>query len=733
MRKHDTETDCEYCGLPVPRSVWGKPAPGLHYCCTGCRIAHALTQEQGEEGEARWMLTKLGLAIFFSMNVMVLTLALWAYDGHSGESKVLAESLSELFRFTCLLLSYPVLFLLGRPLLEQAIDQWRQRQFSTDLLILSGVVASFGYSTVSVWRGHGDIYFEVGCMILVFVTLGRWFEATGKLWSTDALDKLQQLLPGEVEVRLSDGTRKVISRSSLHVGDEVFIRPGERIPVDGKVVSGQSSVDEQLVTGESWPVLKTAADSVVGGTLALDGELVVRMDVALENSVLPRLVEAVRKARLENGQYQRLADRVSQYFVPGTFLLACLVGLYHAIATSAMNGVLAGLAVVLIACPCALGIATPMALWAAMGVAAQRGIVFRNVVSLEKLASIKAVRFDKTGTLTTGTPRVHHLETDRETDVACIQRRAITLATASSHIFSRAIKRFLDSVEIQQSIHPTTVPGNGLYAVWPGEFLPTVLGNQRFIEDLELDCPAELQSLLERASADGHPYALIGWGGVVRGVFQFEEEIRDSALEMVQSCRQRRLDVGILTGDSSSAASRFGERAGVSVCSGLTPEQKQHALKEVQSTIGPVALVGDGINDAPALATADVGISLGCGADVSRESADVCLVSDDLSQLPWLFDLAETTIRTVRTNLFWAFAYNGLGVLVAASGLLHPAVAAALMVISSLFVISNSLRLRAMAPRMRSTVGQDLPPQSGDSVSAQSLQNRSTRHVSGVA
>ncbi len=642
------------------------------------------------------MLTKLGVAIFLSMNVMVLTLALWAYDGnHLSETPQMEVALSEVFRFACLLITFPVLIMLGRPLLEQSVKDLRQWRLSSDLLIVSGVLASFIYSTISVWRGTGEIYFEVGCMILVFVTLGRWLEATGKLKSTQTLDELQRLLPDEVTVRQRDSSQSTVPRNELQIGDDVIVRAGERIPVDGVIVGGQTTIDEQLLTGESWPVSRAVHDRVVGGTVSLDGQVIVRVDVPQDGMVLQRLVNVVQDLRLEKSETQRLADRISQVFIPFTICLALGTLLYHSIVDSAMSGLLAALSVVLVACPCGLGLATPMALWMAIGVAARRGIVFNSPQVLESLAKIKAIRFDKTGTLTTGEPIVKSLLSDGQTPVGEIEQRSKYLASSSTHVFSRAIQSFITHEPPYLEIHPSNRAGKGVYGIVADEFQPTALGNLSLIDDLEMECPPSLHIGIERVKNQGYPVALIGWGGLVRGVYIFEEELRESAMSMFRQCLQRGLDLGILTGDSSKAAERLAKFANLSVSSGLTPEQKKAKINKVQEEIGPVALVGDGVNDVIGLSAADVGICLGCGADVSRDTADICLVGDDLAQIPWLIDLSRKTMKTIRTNLTWSFAYNGIGMAIAATGYLHPAVAAGLMVVSSVFVIANSLRLQS--------------------------------------
>lgn len=694
---------CDYCGLPIPKPLWlgssvgeSESNAGLHYCCSGCQFAHAITKETGEEGATRWTLTKLGIAIFFAMNVMVFTLALWAYNNPdvSGGSQM-AEMFADLFRFACLILSLPVLFLLGRPLLENAIEQLQARIFSTDLLLMTGVIAAYGYSIFSVWRGSGDIYFEVGCMILVMVTLGRWLEATGKLQSTKALDQLEQLLPNEV-TRLRNGNREIISRDEIERHDQLAVPAGERIPADGVLASSSATVDEQLVTGESWPAEKTQGDALTGGTLNLDGELILVVSAKPDEGTLARLIEAAREARDQQGRYQQLADRISQWFIPVMVLIAVMTLAVHTWRADLATGMLTALSVVLVACPCALGLATPMALWAAMGTAARRGILFRSPSALERLAQIKALRFDKTGTLTTGEPTVDVLHVDQSISRDEVLRRANALAATSTHVFSQAIRRFAresDETGLPSDVPVQSLAGRGLEAHLFGENTPTLLGNKRLMDERDFACSAELESEILQALQQGIPTVLIGWNRHVRGVFCLQEQLRDDVEQLITACREEGLDLGILTGDHKQSAERIADQIGMPVWSELTPEGKSEAVLELARTVGPVGLVGDGINDAPALAHAAVGISMGCGADVARDSADICLVGDDLSQIPWLINLARRTLSTIRMNLFWAFGYNSVGIAVAAMGWLHPAFAALLMVASSVFVITNSLRL----------------------------------------
>ncbi|MCA9000261.1 MAG: cation-translocating P-type ATPase, partial [Planctomycetaceae bacterium] len=586
------------------------------------------------------------------------------------------------------------LFLLGRPLLENALEQIRQRVFSTDLLLVGGVIASFVYSVISVWSGRGEIYFEVGCMILVMVTLGRWLEATGKLKATQALDRLQQLLPETVARLTESGESETIPNDDVRVGDLLLVRADERIPADGRLRSPHATIDEQLLTGESWPVEKGIGEPVAGGTLNLSSQIQLEVTALPNEGTLSRLIAAVREARQKRGAYQLFADRVSRWFVPLVAGVALIVFVVHAVLSGWMPGVLAGLSVVLIACPCALGLATPMAVWAAIGEAARHGIVFRNGDALERMSEIRAVRFDKTGTLTRGEPRVGQLECDPETRCGEVRRRALALARASNHVFSQAIVKFVgdDCSDIAGGA-VSSVPGRGVYAVFPFEHQPTALGSLQFLTDLEMDCPLLFVEKLVAVEQGSKPYALIGWGGWIRGAFAFEEELRTGAAIACRELQERGLDVGMLTGDHMPSGERIARELQISVRAQLNPAEKQQALTEVRKQWGPVVFVGDGVNDAPSLAMADVSISLGSGADVTRDTADVCILSNDLEQVVRLLDLSKRTVRTIRQNLIWAFGYNGIGILLAAAGLLHPAMAAGAMVVSSVFVIGNSLRL----------------------------------------
>ncbi|MFO0909084.1 MAG: heavy metal translocating P-type ATPase [Isosphaeraceae bacterium] len=691
---------CDHCGLPLPRSWRGEstdPQDEPAFCCFGCRLAAEIGQTSGEEGVARRTLTRLGLAILCTMNVMAFTMALWTTDVYkvdTTEHAALIHTIEGLFRNLTLLFSAPVFYLLGFPLWENALEGVRRGVFSTDLLLGAGVGAAFVYSGVSVVRGEGPVYFEVGCVVLVMVTLGRWFEATGKLRANDALDRLARLMPEQVR-RVRGETEESVTLSEVASGDRLRVLAGERIPADGVVRGGVAFVDEQILTGESVPRPCHAGDSVLGGTLNLDGDLLVEVTAAGPAGTLARLIDLVRQARMAKGSYERLADRVSSWFVPVVAVVALATFLGHGILSGWERGILQGLAVVLIACPCALGLATPLAVWSALGQAARAQVLFRSGDALERLAGVRAVRFDKTGTLTTGAPSIAGLIC-APGDSEAVSSRAAALAYSSTHVLSRAILH-ASGQPGAAAVDVRSYAGRGVAGVVSGAGL-TYLGSRRLLEENHLQISPELDAAAHRAESEGRSLAWVGWDGQARGLYTFDERLRDSTRSALSHTRALDLNVGVLTGDHAARGAALARELGIPVEAGLLPEEKVAAIEQARAQFGVVAMVGDGVNDAPALAASDLGVALGCGADLTRDSAAICLLGDDLEKFPWAVELARKTIRVVRGNLAWAFGYNAVGVACAAFGWLNPAFAAFLMVGSSAIVILNSLKLRGDLP-----------------------------------
>lgn len=701
---------CDYCGLPTA----APESPGEQaYCCYGCRFAASISVSDPQTPSVFGPASALGFSVFFSMNVVMLTMALWSY-ADQPESPFQA-ALGHFLRYGAMAFALPVLLLLGRPLASQALHGLRRKIFSTDLLLATGVLAAFAVSVVNTMRGTGHVYYEVGCVILVLVTLGRWLEAAGRSQATAALDQLERLVPETVRRPVAQ-CEVMTPRNAIIVGDCVRVLAGERIPLDGRILHGRGVVDEQFFTGESTPVEKERGDLLLGGSLNLDGDLLIEVTAPPHAGALGRLVDAVRSARLSKGRYQLLSDKWSRWFFPIISVVAAATFLVHGWRVDWGYGLLTALSVVLIACPCALGLATPLAVWTALGAAAKKGVLFRSGAALETLARVRAIHWDKTGTLTTGSPRVERLICERVTERERVEDWAAVLSKASNHVFAQAIHEFLtgdsrcgDALaglprDASMSLHcdgVQTIPGRGLRMVLPdGRWI--ALGSLRWMEECGFACGPHLAQLLASPSAADCPITAIGFRGYLQGLFLLEEHLRPEAGEAIERCRELGLDQAILTGDRRPRAMRLASllmnpgstsSRALEVSAELLPEEKLAAVRAAHRQFGCVAMVGDGLNDAPALAAADIGIALGCGADVSRDSADLCLLSSDLRLVPWACEFSRLTVRTIRTNLAWSFGYNSLGVVFAASGQLHPALAAVLMVVSSLMVLGNSLRL----------------------------------------
>jgi heavy metal translocating P-type ATPase len=595
----------------------------------------------------------------------------------------------------------PVLFLLGIPLCDNTWQNVRRGLVSTDALLTLGVSGAFAASFFSVIRGSGPIYFEVGCMILVMTTLGRWLEATGRLKASSALDALSKLLPDEV-LRIEPGPegQRLVPLAQIVVGDLLRVLPGQRFPADGQVERNKALVDEQVLTGESRPTLKEPGSQVFGGTLNLDGDLTFRVIATGADGTLQRLVEMVKQARLSKGRYQRLVDRISTWFFPAVASIAILAFAGHWAFGTLEQGLMAGLAVSLIACPCALGLATPLSVWSAIGQAASHQVLFRSGEALERLSDIRAVRFDKTGTLTSGTAAVQECHFEEEGQSGRALACAAALAASSTHVLSAAIVESFGQTPkngaCDRAEDARVVPGRGVVGslLEMGQPTSISLGSPLLMDERGLHLGPVLTRARDGAENRGLSLTMVGWNGSVRGLFVFAEQWRPGIKQVIGWLRGAGIDVAILTGDHAARGRAIATELGVAVEAELLPEQKVVAINRAHREHGPVAMVGDGINDAPALAASDVGIALGCGTDVSRDSAALCLLGDDLTRIPWAIELARRTTRVIRRNLFWAFGYNILGVIAAAAGWLNPAIAALLMVASSALVIGNSLSLR---------------------------------------
>lgn len=682
-----TRAHCDFCELPLTHGATPDDQ-GRQYCCYGCRFASSIAAASGDEAQARWTMTKLGLAIFFSMNVMVCTLLLWSES--PGAMNEFSAAWYGLFRYASLLFSLPVLLLLGPPVVDDAWRELLAGKTSMSVLLIVGVAAAMGYSIYSVLFG-GHIYCEVACAILLGVTLGKWFEATGRLQVTAALRSMAKLLPDTVRI-VRDGIEAIVPTRDLQPRDSFRVLPGERIVADGRIQAGEALVDEQAISGESLPVHKVSSDFVYSGTLVIDGPLLIEATTAAGEGTIAKMIAAVRQGAESRSQYERLAERISRWFLPAVLLIAFTTFVLHWQRGEIERGLLAAVAVLVIACPCSLGLATPMALWAAIARAAEEGILIRSGDALTQFATAKTICFDKTGTLTNGQPTLIQVRMSDDEDCAFVTGFVEAMIADSCHPLAAALNNWAAASQYPDPDHAHLthirhLSGRGIVAECDDLQAAIYLGNRRWLASCDQDC-SNLPPPGDEAAE-----TLIAWDGQARGQFLFAEELRPGVATTLQSLKKDGVTLLMLTGDRESRAQQLAASLGINYRAELLPDEKLQTLRAIAEEQRPVAMVGDGINDAPALAAADIGISLASGVDIARNTATICLLRNHLNALPFLRRLAVHTRKALHWNLTWALLYNVIGLLLAAAGWLHPVIAAVAMGVSGLFVVLNSLSL----------------------------------------
>ncbi len=593
-----------------------------------------------------------------------------------------------------LLLATPVQVWAGGRFYRPAWAALRAGSGNMDLLVALGTTAAYALSVYNTAQG-GDLYFEASAAVITLVLLGRWLESRARRGTTAAVRALMRLRPDTA--RVERGAIIVeIPASRVAVGDVVVVRPGERLPVDGVVMDGASAVDESLITGESLPVDKAAGDPVTGGAVNGDGLLRVRTTAVGTDSTLARMVRLVQSAQASKAPVQRLVDRVAAVFVPVVVGIAAatFAGWWLGGAPAA-DAVIIAVTVLVIACPCALGLATPTAIMVGVGVAARHGILFKDADALERAHGVTTVVFDKTGTLTEGRPRVRAIVAADGDDDALL-RLAAAAQQGSEHPIARALAEAASGIELPPVREFRAMPGQGLIAEVAGRIL--TLGNGRRMAAAGID----VTPLADRAAAmEAADAATLVWvaetAPIARllGVIAVHDPLRDDAARAVSRLRQAGIRCLMLTGDSAAAAAAAAERAGLDgIFSEVPPEGKAEHVARLRAAGGGVAMVGDGVNDAPALAAADVGIAMGSGTDVALHAAGVTLMRAEPSLVADAIEVSAATRRTIRQNLFFAFIYNVLALPLAAAGMLTPVIAGAAMAASSVCVVSNALRLR---------------------------------------
>ena len=599
-------------------------------------------------------------------------------------------------------LATPVQFIFGARFYVAAWKAVRAGAGNMDLLVALGTSAGYGLSVYEWATAAGrmpHLYFEASAVVIALVLLGKYLESRAKRQTASAIRALEALRP-ERAIQVIDGREQDVAISALRLNDQVLVKPGERFPVDGEVIEGQSHADEALISGESLPVPKQPGDKVTGGAINGEGRLLVRTQALGAETVLARIIRLVEDAQAAKAPIQKLVDKVSQIFVPVVLLLALatLVGwwLYGApLETALINAV----AVLVIACPCALGLATPTAIMAGTGVAARYGILIKDAEALERAHEVSSVVFDKTGTLTSGTPRIAHLSA-LDGDEGTLLQQAGALQRGSEHPLAKAVldacaERGLQVDDVSDS---QSLTGRGIAGTLEGRRL--ALGNRRLLEESGLSA----EVLADCATAWETEGRTLSWlieqspAPRVLGLFAFGDTLKPGALQAVQQLSARHISSHLLTGDNRGSAKVVAEALGIrDVHAEVLPADKAATVAALKRT-GVVAMVGDGINDAPALAAADIGIAMGGGTDVAMHAAGITLMRGDPRLVPAALEISRKTYAKIRQNLFWAFVYNLIGIPLAAFGFLNPVLAGAAMALSSVSVVSNALLLKTWKP-----------------------------------
>ncbi len=592
-----------------------------------------------------------------------------------------------------LVLTLPVVLYAGWPFHRAAAINARHLASTMDTLVSLGTLVALVWSTVQLLAGEMHLYFEVAATVTTFLLLGRYLEARAKTRAGSALHALLELGATRAIV-LEDGTERELEVAALRPGMRMLVRPGAQVPTDGIVAEGHSAVDESMVTGESLPVEKSAGDEVVGGTLNADGRLVVEVTRIGQDTLLARIRQSVVDAQTGKAPIQRLADRISAVFVPVVLAIAAATfAAWLLTGNDAQAAMTAAVSVLVIACPCALGLATPTALMVGTGRAAQLGIVIRGAEVLESSRAITTVVLDKTGTLTTGVMQVHEATGDPQAI-----RLAAALEASSEHPVARAIVAHAASATASRALVEdfANEPGIGVSGRVEGHVVHVGRSPE----------PAELPPSLGQAVADAHALGrttvLVTVDGEPRAVLAVGDTVKPAAGPTIDDLHRLGLRTVLLTGDNEASARQVAEQLGIgAVRAGVLPTDKVHEIARLQQSGEVVAMVGDGVNDAAALVRADLGIAMGTGTDAAIEAGDITLVSGDPSLVGTAVRLARRTLGTIRENLFWAFAYNLVGIPIAALGLLNPMIAGAAMAASSVCVVMNSLRLRSFGSGSR--------------------------------
>ncbi|MBX6353908.1 MAG: cadmium-translocating P-type ATPase [Thermoflavifilum sp.] len=643
------------------------------------------TAEQ-EDKQRKWQAYRRDLAKFWFAVLLTLPLVIQMLVMLFGGPSFLPNWLSWL-------LATPVQFYVGWRFYKGAYHALRGGAANMDVLVALGTSVAYVYSAILTLQGKTDVYFDSSATVVTLIFMGKLLEARAKVKSSAAMESLAKL-GAKVAHVLRDGAEVDVPASDLKVGDVVRVRPGEKVPADGVIEEGFTSVDESFLTGESMPISKQPGDPVVGASINQTNAFVMRVTKVGRDTALGQVIRWVDQAQGSKAPVQRLADTISGLFVPMVLGVALLTLLAWGWLGNWAHGVLAAVAVLVIACPCSLGLATPTAIMVGTGLGAECGILIKGGEHLELAHRVNTVVFDKTGTLTAGKPVVTDIWTADGVQTDEFLAAAAALEAQSEHPLGRAVVAFARDrgIDIPQASQVQAVPGHGVQGTVNGTKLR--MGNRRWLADQGLALPDHILAAFERA---GKTVVLLAQDDRLLGAMAIADTLKPDAAATVEQLKDMGIEVWMITGDEARTAEAIAQQAGITnVMAGVLPADKAAKVEALRKEGRVVAMVGDGINDAPALAAADIGIAMGTGTDVALETADIALMHGDTHGVVDALRLSKATMRKIRQNLFWAFFYNVLGIPLAALGILSPVIAGAAMALSSVSVVSNSLLLRRL-------------------------------------
>ncbi len=697
------------CGMVVPKDRSIKKEIGgrtYYFCSKGCANTF-----ESPELELKTMKRRVTIALSGVLILAIFRAA--AFLGLAAGATVLTwVPIPWLPWFTwgvwLFILTTPIMIFGGKDFFVGAYHAIKNKTANMDLLIALGTSTAYIYSVFVIFLpsllpvDEKNVYFEVSAIIIAFVLLGKYMEEIIKKRSSAAIRKLLELKPQQATI-IREGREIDVDAESLMIDDIIIVRPGEKIPTDGIIIDGHSSVDEKMLTGESVPVEKTSGDEVIGGTINGTGSFKFKATRVGSDTTLSQIITMVEEAQTSSSQIQRYADKVASYFVPivvGTAFISAILWIFFGDATSAL---LSFVAVLIIACPCALGIATPAALMVGVGKGAEMGILIRGAEYLEKAEKLNTVVFDKTGTLTKGEPEVTEIivvdEGVTQKDDLSKNRVLQLSATAekgSEHPLSSAIvkKAEMLDINIPDADSFNALVGLGVTASSGGKEI--FVGNRKLMREYSI--PIERwEETISSLEEKGNTVMMVAEDQRLVGLIAVADTLKANALQVVNGLKKEGIEVIMLTGDNERTAQAIGKRLGIDrIIANVMPADKAAVIKDLQSQKRVVAMVGDGINDSPALAQSDIGIAIGSASDIAKETGGIILVRDDLKDVIRAIKLSKATMRKIKQNLFWAFIYNTIGVPIAALGLLNPIIAAAAMALSSLSVVTNSALLKRL-------------------------------------